>query len=139
MPCCAWHEGKKQQDFRASMHLALAGNFFDWEIITLFYSALHYVDSFLANAFSIEYVRDHKERKNLIMSLLSITEKDYRMLYHLGRDARYTDVPIGKRELAEAKVYFGNIKFRLTPVTCRDCGQQNLVNKGKCEICGKKL
>jgi len=140
MPSYNWHEIKKQRDFNASQYLGQVPNtFVDWEVIALFYSALHYVDSYLAMCYNIDTVFDHQDRKNLIRSFIKMIEKNYRLLYHICRDARYNEVPIGQRELIKAKSYYGNIKFRLTPVVCTSCSHKNLLNKDKCENCGSTL
>jgi len=141
MPCHAWHEGKKQHNFDLSCFLsARAPNTFaDWEIVALFYSALNYVDSYLSRAQNIDLVYSHQDRKNLIRSFLPRMERDYRLLYHIGRDARYNDVPIQQRELNGANSYHSNIKLYLTPVTCSTCGHENLTNDGSCENCGSTL
>ena len=141
MPCHAWHESKKQHDFSLCQFLSAnaPNTFLDWEIVTLFYSAINYVDSFLARAHNIDLVYNHQDRKNLIQSFLPTIGRNYRLLYHLGRDARYNDVPIGQRELNNAQSYYGNIRFRLTPVVCSGCGHENLINEGNCENCGCTL
>ena len=138
MPSHGWHERKKQHDFDVCQFLGTVPNrFLDWEVITLFYSALHFLDSFFARAYAIDPI-DHMDRKNLVKTYLRIVERNYRLLYHLSRDARYNEVSVGQREITKAKSYYGHVKFRLTPVVCI-CGHTNLVNKNKCENCGKTL
>lgn len=137
MPVFAWHDRKKQHDFDTSQFLGSSPNtFVDWEVVTLFYSVLHYVDSYLSKAFKIDVVFDHSDRKRLVNFFLPILEKDYRLLYHLGTDARYEQVPMGQNELSKAKTVHAGIKNQLTPVTCINCGYTNLLNRGKCEKCG---
>jgi hypothetical protein len=136
MPAQAWHDSKKIHDFDARQCLSRAGgNFPDWEVIALFYSALHYVDSFLAGQYGID-PEDHSDREDHIMTLIQIIEKNYRLLHHLSEDARYYQVLIRQKELAKAQSYYKDIEFRLTPVECSSCGERNLLNLGKCNACG---
>jgi hypothetical protein len=140
MPGHAYHTRKKKHDFEASklIHDSSQGSAFaDWEIVTLFYSALHYVDCYLDRAHSID-PNGHGGlggRKDYIIDLLPEIESDYRLLRALSEDARYHDVPIQQPELTRATRSYDQIKHSLTPVTCADCGQENLINRGKCEIC----
>lgn len=139
MPNYAWHDGKKIHDFDTSNFLGTNPfKFCDWELITLFYSALHYVDSYLSNAFGIDTILNHDDRKRYVTSFLPQIKKIYLTLYYLSRDARYSST-IGTTELAKAKLYYGQIKQVLTPVLCQNCGYQNLRNTGKCETCGSKI
>ena len=58
----------------------------DWEITSLFYAALHYVDAFLAT--QMEFPKSHKRRLDAIASISSVKE-DYSSLYERSMDARY--------------------------------------------------
>jgi hypothetical protein len=136
MPQYAWHEQKKAHNLDTQIFLATKSpTFIDWEIITLFYSALHYVDSFLSNVYQINFIPDHDKRKEYVSSLLPNLNKTYLSFYHLSQDARYDDIPIGLTELEKAKTYYEVVKHTLTPIECPNCGQINLNNKGKCEAC----
>ena len=139
MPNFAWHDGKKIHDFETSTFLGTNPiKFCDWEVITLFYSALHYVDSYLSNAFSIDFVANHDDRKRWVNSLLPQINRIYLVLYYLSRDSRY-NLSIGAPELTKAKSCYAQIKQVLTPVICPKCGFKNLKNTGKCETCGTTL
>ena len=139
MPKYAWHNGKKIHDFDTSNYLGInPAKFSDWEIITLFYSAMHYVDSYLSNAFGIDYVSDHDARKGHVRTLLPQINKNYKLLYYLSRDARY-NLTVGTPELAAAKSCYAQITQVLTPVICPKCGFENLRNIGKCETCDLPL
>jgi hypothetical protein len=141
MPGRAYHERKEKHDFDASTLIHESSQdlaFADWEVVTLFYSALHYVDCYLARAYSVHPI-NHSDRNDYIMNLLPIIEKDYRLLRTLSEDARYHDVPVQQPELARATGYYNRITHRLTPVTCVKCGQENLINKGTCEVCDVPL
>jgi hypothetical protein len=137
MPGCVYHDRKKKHDFDASTLIRRASQgfaFADWEVVTLFYSALHYVDYYLDRTQSI-HPNGHSDRRGYVMSLLPDIEKDYRLLRHLSEDARYNNVPVQQPELTRATGYYNSIRHHLTPVTCVKCGQENLINKGKCEVC----
>lgn len=140
LPHFNWHDGKKQHDFDASRFLSSSTNrFFDWEVVSLFYSALHYVDSFLSKKWKIDEIYDHRERNQMVRYFLPILKKDYRLLYHLSRDARYDQVSIGQNDVNVAKTWYSNIEHRLTPVVCKTCGYENLLNQGNCEKCGATI
>ena len=66
----------------------------DWEIVGLFYSALHYVDAYLARI--PFHPRSHGTRNNLVRmtSELRPIHRSYLTLYDRGRDARYELVEI---------------------------------------------
>jgi hypothetical protein len=136
MPGHAYHTRKKKHDFEASklIHDSSPSAFADWEIVTLFYSALHYVDCYLDRAHSM-HPNGHGDRKDYIIDLLPVIERDYRLLRALSEDARYHDVSVQQPELTRATRFYDQIKHCLTPVTCAGCGQENLINKGKCEVC----
>jgi len=139
MPNYVWHDGKKIHDFATSNFLGSnPAKFCDWELTTLFYSALHYVDSYLSNAFGIDLVLNHDDRKRHVTSFLPQINKNYKILYYLSRDARY-NLTIGTSELSKAKSCYVQIKQVLTPVVCPKCGFKNLKNIGKCETCGSTL
>jgi len=135
MPGEAFHARKRQHDFDASRLIQSASNGFpDWQIITLFYSALHYVDCYFAKAYS-KHPYGHSNRKDEIMLFLPSVERAYRILRALSDDARYHDVHIGQQELNKATDYYDQIKRKLTAVTCSKCGEENLINEGKCNVC----
>jgi hypothetical protein len=135
MPGESFHARKRQHDFDASKLIERSStSFFDWQIITLFYSALHYVDYYLAKAYS-KHPYGHSNRKDDVMLYLPSVERDYRILRALSDDARYHDVPIGQQELSKANGCYEQIRRRLTAVTCPGCGEENLINEGNCSVC----
>lgn len=81
--------------FAAYIHNS--SEFPDWEIIGIFYSALHYMNLFLSKRYSvkIEDIGSHKKRNEYIFN--NCNKKiaiAYKTLYDLSREARYqfTDV-----------------------------------------------
>ena len=79
----AWAE--KNERFAESIS-ALPVRYPDWEITSLFYSALHYVDAYLATR--SESPKSHKRRLDAIAAVSSLKE-DYSSLYERSIDARY--------------------------------------------------
>jgi len=139
VPSYTWHDGKKIHNIGANTYLVRASSrqFLDWEIVTLFYSAVHYIDSYLDRKHGINTIFNHKERNDFVKTLISRIERTYRLLYHLSQDARY-DCTIRMSEVNKAKTCFGEIKKILSPITC-PCGHINLLNTGTCENCGNRL
>ena len=139
MPSHVWHDSKKLHDYSVFKHIEQKTNvFIDWQIISLFYSALHYVDSTLYKLFSY-HPKNHNDRKNYIKSSMRPIENKYRLLYHLGWDARYSDVTLNQRDLEKAITYYDKIKETLTPKSCNRCGRENFINIGKCIGCRDPL
>jgi hypothetical protein len=67
----------------------------DWEVISLFYSALHYVDAFLVSVHGVP-AGSHKHRNFFVgttpdFNTIAIRYKD---LYERSREARYDLVPM---------------------------------------------
>ncbi|MCV0366307.1 MAG: hypothetical protein K5798_03450 [Nitrosopumilus sp.] len=85
----------------------------DWEIITLFYSALHKVDKYFIDN-GITKPRNHGERKNLVRQHLSIIYPSYHKLSTFSHRARYTvgtNIPIN--ELPVAQTHYNVIDTNL--------------------------
>lgn len=60
----------------------------DWAITVMFYSALHYVDAYLATK-NILKVEGHPERRRHVERYLTPLSKSYNRLNEIGEDARY--------------------------------------------------
>lgn len=58
----------------------------DWEVTMLFYSALHYVDAFLATRDL--HPENHRERSNLLAESTNFA-RAYRTLFRRSMNARY--------------------------------------------------
>jgi hypothetical protein len=90
VPTKQWHLQKKETNFQASKQLELAtGKFLDWEITTLFYSALQYVDAYFADFVNPEHPARHSRRRKLVSRFLQPVAVEYRMLNELSEGARY--------------------------------------------------
>lgn len=81
----------------------------DWEIVTLFYSALHLVDKyFLDNGITKPHT--HPERKNLVRRHLPSIYSSYHKLSGYSHRARYTvGVNIPPNELGQALNHYNVI------------------------------
>ena len=65
---------------------SLPGRYTEWEVAMLFYSALHYVDAFLATGGL--HPQSHRERKDLVASLTN-SARYYEILFKRSMNARY--------------------------------------------------
>ena len=78
---------KAERNERLAEELAsLPQRYPEWEITTLFYSALHYVNAFLATR--EQSANFHRERYDLLDSLTNLG-KDYGTLFQRSMNARY--------------------------------------------------
>jgi len=86
----------------------------DWEIITLFYSALHKVDKyFIANG--IQKPENHAERKALVKQHLREIYGSYHKLSSFSHRARYTvGTNIPHNELRESLNHYAVIDTNLS-------------------------
>ncbi len=109
MPTDKEHSSKAE--YNEAFFLETKGQYQDWAITGLFYSALHYVDALLSKkGHSVEnharrfwYVKSAKELKSLY--------PDYRALYDHSVNARYKMWKFTEAELDEIrKEYFLPIK-----------------------------
>jgi hypothetical protein len=90
VPTKQWHLQKKQSNLEASKQLQLAtGKFLDWEITTLFYSALQYVDAYFAEIVNPVHPTRHSRRRKLVSKFLQPIAVEYRLLNELSEGARY--------------------------------------------------
>ena len=81
---------------------ALPDRFFDWEVTTLFYSALHYVSAYLATLG--HHPSSHHQRGVLVNNLTAVWD-EYQNLFLLSMAARYYATPITIQQADEAKDY----------------------------------
>jgi hypothetical protein len=99
MPRLDWHINKRQHDLDTSTLLSRnSPNYLDWEVVTLFYSALHYVDSAICKkrltGVPIPEPSDHKHRRKLVVKHFRPIATDYSTLEGISRWARYQEVVI---------------------------------------------
>lgn len=86
----------------------VADRFADWEVVGLFYAALHRVDSRLAQFHAI-HPQDHYERGRRVRELVPQIAVAYRMIETLSRRARYDCKQITAAEVAAARASYASI------------------------------
>ena len=91
---------EKNEKFADSISL-LPERYPDWEITALFYSALHYVDAFLAT--QNVHPRTHDRRIESIRAFVESRE-DYRHLYQMSLNARYLMVSLTSEDAQEIRI-----------------------------------
>ncbi len=87
----SWNENRSVNNNNASNYLALKNpTYSDWEVATLFYSALHLVDAFVLKT-GLPKPGDHFERNEIVRKNQSFQpiRKQYSSLYILSKSARY--------------------------------------------------
>lgn len=94
-----------RRNHRLFEQLWMAGEFLDWSIIVLFYTALHLVDAHAAQA-GIPPFQNHVERRGYVYQEVRLIWRRYRFLDNDSRRARYelwlptnVDVEIALRDL----------------------------------------
>ena len=70
----------------ANAMVSLSERYTEWEVTILFYSALHYVDAFLATRGL--HPKDHRERQDLVADLTDLA-RYYEILFKRSMNARY--------------------------------------------------
>lgn len=98
-----WQEEQSKHNVRSSRYLERDTPLYrNWEITTLFYSALHIVESYLSKIAG--EVKSHTARNDLIRNHLSGISNEYRKLKDLSEKARYcclhSDLTQDEKELA---------------------------------------
>ena len=89
--------------------------YYEWEAVGLFYSALHYVDAYLARM--PYHPRNHLSRNNLIGMITSLRPiyDNYLTLYDRSMDARYEYSPFSKELITELRRGdFASVKAHVT-------------------------
>lgn len=84
-----WHATQSSHNIDCSAYLTQKNPLYkDWEIITLFYSAIHRVDSYflLTNK---QIPDNHNKRRKLVCSELHEIFREYKSLERLSQQARY--------------------------------------------------
>ena len=72
----------------------------EWEVTILFYSALHYVDAFLATQGA--HPKSHRERFDLVSNLTDLA-RYYEILFKRSMNARYHLYEFSSEEVARIK------------------------------------
>lgn len=99
------HLDKAATNERLSLELnQLEEQYFEWQIITLFYSAVHLVQAYL-RARTTEYPQTHEERDRLIRNTAELRAiyQPYQELKRLAVTARYACLPTNKFDVDGAR------------------------------------
>lgn len=89
MPSRDEHYSKAEHNERFANSFALDSTpYLDWVVTGLFYSAIHYIDAYLAHFHSI-HPDSHEDRDDKVRRYLRRINKDYRELKDDSKDARY--------------------------------------------------
>lgn len=99
------HRGKAAHNLALSTDLTAHGDEYrDWQVISIFYSAVHWVQAYL-RAKTSSYPQTHQERDQLINSLpdLKPIYRNYEELKHLSVTARYTCLSINNKDVGDAR------------------------------------
>lgn len=81
-------------------HVKSAAEFPDWEIIGIFYAALHYMNLFLIKRYSIDIneIDSHKKRNEYIKEKCDTRiALAYKTLYDISQEARYQFTDVSKK------------------------------------------
>lgn len=93
MPTNLEHQNKYKhnENFNSQITLNIK-NSIDWQIISLFYSALHLVDAYIDKYFSLHFT-DHFTRNRFISNEHTLRHiySDYMLIYMESRTVRYDD------------------------------------------------
>jgi hypothetical protein len=94
--------------------------FWDWAVVGLFYSALHYVEGyFRAKKVPLPPKMDHGKRLTLVESIPDLIpiSADYRELYNESRDARYDPfITFNQADVTRLRKNLDTVKATITPV-----------------------
>lgn len=116
-----WHLSKKDHDLDASTLMWEGRTFLDWEVITLFYAAMHYVHAYFATKGihpKAHVTPDCRGTNDLVLAELSHIAREYIQLYELSRGARY-GLPkqvIQQGDVSDAEEWFEFVRDGIEPM-----------------------
>jgi hypothetical protein len=111
------HLKKKSNNLDAYSCLNLKNpQFIDWEIVTVFYAALHLIDAYFAK--NNIHPTDHTDRRHLINNNTNLDpiRNDYKYLYLLSKTARYDRAVMSQKEIQSAITWLSNIEKAIQPL-----------------------
>jgi hypothetical protein len=111
----SFHKARSTNNRNATIHLGKVNpTFEDWEITTLFYSALHLVDAYIMKL-GLPRQRDHPDRNRLVRCdpRFQPIKHEYNRLYILCRAIRY-DRDAAPQENGNALVDYNTIASYLS-------------------------
>jgi len=104
----SWYNRKSEHDRDTHNYLGQKSpRYIDWEVITLFYSALHLINTFLERRM-LPIPITYKDRESVVKRYLPGIHESYDILFTLSKQARY-DAPIIPSELALAVECYNEI------------------------------
>ena len=104
-----YHNGKEANEYLQIK----TPQYRDWEVITLFYSALHLVERY-CEVHGITIPKSHNEREETVSKWLDFIIVDYLNLYTLSKNARY-ESRINSTDLIDAQAYYSTIEHFIKP------------------------
>lgn len=94
--------------------------FCDWQVVALFYAALHQIDAYRETRGILPTVEEpnHSERWRVVVSdeRFKNIKNDYRRLIDFGFQARYTPVPVSPEDVSNARQRLMKIENYLRPL-----------------------
>ena len=89
----------------------------NWKLIVLFYTALHYVEAYLAKAMN-QHLRVHTTRDSMVSreSQLRVIRTEYAHLKYYGFNARYEADQFTAKDVTEALGYLTLVKNKIMPL-----------------------
>jgi hypothetical protein len=111
VPEKTFHLNKKDSNVQTRDFLKTANQFYDWEITTLFYSALHFVDAFFADLAnpSQRHPKSHGFRRKMVNRYLGSVALSYGLLNDLSENARYEEFTPDASDVEKAEKWFNEI------------------------------
>lgn len=105
---------KRAEMNEAFGNLVLAGDnkFLYWAVVAFGYSALHWIDAYLAHKLQV-HPRDHYRRNNVVRQdtvLKQRVYKNYRQVMSDCRDARYEMHRFDRQEVSQTVKYLASVK-----------------------------
>ena len=96
---------------------SISDPFWDWKITGLFYSAVHYIQTYFeAKKVTLPPVMQHKKRLTLVKWHLPTIYKAFEDLYNDSRDARYeADITFTEKDVLELEKKLQAVKAAITP------------------------
>ena len=89
----------------------------DWKLIVFFYTAMHYVEAYLAKSIGM-HLRSHTTRDNYVSreSNLKKVRVSYGHLKFYGYNARYEPDTFTAQDVQDAADYLAQLKSELLPL-----------------------
>jgi len=83
------HNRVAQHNEKANRYVQVKPEFVDWDVTTLFYSALHYADAILSRTYNAPDFNNHDDRESFMRRNNIPFYSPYRQLREASQKARY--------------------------------------------------